>query len=565
MNMFIKLVRFLQRKSVRNPLFIFLILIIFFLSLSVRSLPLIHKGYVIIHDHTQLVLARNLDYGLGYRMETKDGMILSSSLVEGKAMNAPDPYFGTSLIYALLFKLFGFNGNMFLPMIVTLLTHALITVLFFILVKRLFNYYIALVFVFFEIFLPIIIRSSLMVELYEFASLFFVIGLLFYLFKKERPSGLRLLGAGLFFTLAVVSRNAFLFSYGAFVLYEFYKNRSFKRILLFISPLIVLLVAVVFYAIPNNYASTFIGGMIHESTPSFQSYGHFYPDPYTYNYDQTDFFATGGKIGNYAEPFHNYGQIYSLKSYLSIYYHLFISYISGFLDLIQLGGALIALLFVFGCIYLYRQNKDLFQLLVIWLSVWFFSFVVLTRTDNWTHYLELEFIIVLAIALGFYWMLKMLWDSSFFGKRVKFVLVITIFLFTMSHLVQANRWMLHEEYTGDMQQAIETVAKYVNTKNLTNKDVIAVGMTQRAPYALNYFTDLNYVYFDPSTLERLLSENRIKEAFTRYKVDKILGYTPELSEKVIKATGVENLASHIHIQEEKNVIIYPGQTVENSL
>lgn len=563
--MFSKLVQFSQRKNIKKLSFIFLILIIFFLSLSVRSLPLIHKGYVIIHDHTQLVLARNLAYGLGYRMETKDGIILSSSLVKNMAMNAPDPYFGTSLIYAWLFKVFGFNGNLFLPTIMTLFMHALITVLFFILVRRLFNTPIALVFAFFEIFLPIVIRSSLMVELYEFSSLFFVIGLLFYLYNKERPGWVGLLSAGLFFTLALMSRNAFLFSYGAFVVYEFYRNRSFKRILLFIAPVIVLMVLVVVYAIPNNYASTFIGGMVGKSIPSFQSYGHFFPDPYTYHYDQAGYFDAGGKIGAYAEPFHKYGQSYSLKEHFLIYYRLFISYVSGFLDLIQWGGPLVAMLLIFGCIYLYQQNKNLFWLLVIWLSVWFFSFVILTRTDNWTHYLEIEFIIVLAVALGFFWLLKLLWNTPTLKEKNKYILIILICALMLFHLVQANKWMLHEEYRGDMQQTIETVAKYINTKNLTDKDVIAVGITPRAPYALNYFTDLNYVYFDPSTLERLLSENRLKEAFTKYNVDKILGYAPELSERAVKATSVENLASHIHVQEEKNVIIYPEKTLEKSL
>jgi hypothetical protein len=542
---------------VKKLSFVVLIFIIFLLSFGVRALPLIHKGYVIENDHTQMVLARNLAFGLGYRMETKDGVILAPSLVRERAMNAPDPYFGTSLVYALLFKIFGFQGNLFLPMIVTLLAHALITVLLFLLAKRLFGYLIALIFVFFDIFLPITIHSALMVGFYEFASLFFAIGLLFYLFNKnEKPSLLALLGAGLFFTFAVMSRNAFLFSYGALVVYEFYKNRSFKRALVFLLPIIILVVVVVSYAIPNNYASGFIGGMIGKTTPSFQFYSHFFPDPYTYHYDQEGYFAAGGKLGPYAEPFHKYGQNFSLAKIFLIYIRLLASYIQGFLDLLLFGGPLIALLLIFGFVYLYQEKKNLFNLSVIWFLVWFFSFVVLTRTDNWTHYLELEFIAVLIIALGLFYLLRLLWRWDVLGRKTKYFLIFIIFVFILFHLVQANKWMLHENYRGDRQQTTETIAKYLKTKNLTDKDVIAVGISHAKPYALNYFTNLNFVYFDESTLKRLLAENRLSDAFGKYGVNKILGYTPELSKEIVEKTGVENLASHIYIPEEQHIMIY---------
>ncbi len=557
---------FISKPVIKKITPVVLVAIVFIIALCVRALPLIKKGYVVINDFNQMTIARNLALDLGYKTETKDGVVLASSLVKESAMNAPEAYAGISYIYATFFKIFGFRSdNYILPMAVTVICHALVTVLLFIIVKRFFNTKVALIFALFDVLLPIFIQSSLMVGLYEFGSLFFTLGLLFYFLNKTRPGWIRILLAGIFFTLAVISRNAFLFSYGAFAIYDLYINRSVKKLLLFISPLVVLSALVFIYALPNNYGSTFIGGMVHESTPSFQSYGHFFPDPYTYHYDQTGFFAAGGSLGGYAEPFHNYGQKYSLKNYLAIFSSLSVNYISGFLDLIKWGGPLFAILFIFGCIYLYQQNKNLLSLLIIWLGVWFFSFVILTRTSNWTHYLELEFIVVLTISLGFYWVLNLLWNSSMFGKKINFILISTICLFAVLHFGQANRWMLHEAYTGDMEQAIETVAKYINTKKLTNKDVIAVGATQRMPYALNYFTDLNYVYFDPSTLDRLLSENRLKEAFAKYEVNKILGYTPDLTARVVKETGVQNLASHLHINEEKNVIIYSEETLESSL
>src|SRR3989339_428688 len=177
-----------QKLIIKKSILIIFCVIFFFLSLGVKSLPLIKKQQVIVNDHIQLVLARNMAWGLGYKIEAKDGLILSSSLIAKQAMAAPNPYWGTSLIYSWLFKFFGFSGNLLLPIIVSLLTHAMITVLFFILIKRLFGYSVAAIFVFFEIFLPALIHSSLMVEFYEFASLFFTFGLIFYFFRKELPS-----------------------------------------------------------------------------------------------------------------------------------------------------------------------------------------------------------------------------------------------------------------------------------------------------------------------------------------------------------------------------------------
>lgn len=554
-----------QKPMIRKAVFAGLCVLILLLSFGVKSIPLLKKREVIVNDHTQMVLARNMALGLGYKMETKDGVVLSSSLVSDRAMPAPNPYWGTSLIYSWLFEIFGFSGNLVLPIIVSLLTHALVTVLFFILIKRLFNYPIAAIFTLFEIFLPIIIHSSLMVEFYEFASLFFTIGLLFYFFKKDRTGSLGLFFTGFFFTLAVITRNAFLFSYGAFVLYEFYRSRSFKRVLWFILPAIILAIAAIFYALPRNYGMGYIGGMIGKNSPSFQVYGHIFPDPFTFNYDQDGYFKSGGQLADYSEPFLSFGRSYSLKKLFSVYLTLTVRYVYGFFDLLAWGGPLIIFLSVVGFIYLYKEDRKLFKLFILWLGIWFFSYAILTRTDNWTHYIELEFLMVLSISLGLFLLLKFLYDNSYFIQRVKYVLISLIFIFLIMHLVQANRWMSHEGYTGDLEQTMESVGKYVNSKKLSDKDVIAVGISGRMPYALNYYTDLNYVYFDSSTLERLLSENRLKEAFTKYNVDKILGYAPELSEKVVKATEVENLAGHIHIQEEKNVIIYPDKTLENSL
>ncbi len=533
-----------------------LVLAVFIFSFAVRALPLLQKKYPMDNDAVQMVLARNIYFGLGYKMETKDGIILAPSLVAERAMPASNPYVGVSLAYALLFKIFGFAKNLFLPMMTTLLAHAAVTALLFLLVKKMFNWGMALVFALFDIFLPIIIKGSLAPELYEFAAPAFTVGLLFYLYTKSaKPAPWRLIFAGVFFTLAIFARNAMMFSYGAFVVYEFYKNRSWKRALLFILPGILIAGGALLYAIPRNYATGFAGGMIGKTTFPSQFYSHIFPDAYTYNYDQTNYFASGGdKSSVYNEPFMAYGRKYSLKEYLAIYAKPATGTILGFFPLIVWGGPLILLLFVFGVIFLYREKRELFELLIIWFIVWFAG-LFFARTVNWTHYLELEFIFVLTISVGFYWLMKLLLKSEM-SKKIKYVLFVTAVIFTLVHLIDANKWMLHENYRGDMQGVMIDVAAHLNGRQLTDKDVIATGFGTRSQYILNYLTGLNYIYFNPETLQRLIKENRLTDAFKIYNVNKIIGYTSELSDAVAKAAKVESLATDNHVWEETHIIDY---------
>jgi hypothetical protein len=60
---------------------------------------------------------------------------------------------------------------------------------------------------------------------------------------------------------------------------------------------------------------------------------------------------------------------------------------------------------------------------------------------------------------------------------------------------------------------------------------------------MNWYTDYSYVYFDPKTIEKLLTENKLQWALDQYGVTKIIGYDKELTEKIIKTTKAEAIVA----------------------
>ena len=104
------------------------------------------------------------------------------------------------------------------------------------------------------------------------------------------------------------------------------------------------------------------------------------------------------------------------------------------------------------------------------------------------------------------------------------------------HFIEANRWSFHEIYaTTKTEELINLANKINNNVNLIEKnDVIAVGIDQQAPLLLNYYTDKNYIYFDPQTVKKLLFQNKLVWAFEQFGVTKYTGFDKDLSMEISK-------------------------------
>jgi len=520
---------------------VLIIICLFLLSLFIHYLPVYKKGYS-FNPMGGLTIARNLALTGEYKIDSKINIILSSDRIKDEGItsnsgNKLNPY-----IYSQIFKIFGFNQN--LPLYVTLIIWALAGIILFLIVLKLFNLQLAIIFGLIDILIPVLTQGSLMAGFYEWPVLFFSLGLLFYFWpkfsKKEINNKNKLISliiASLFFALATLAKNSFIVSFVPFVVYEFWQNKSFKKIIIFILPFILLfggyLLSGYITGLPNAYLSS-------EDT-DFGRYGHLFPDPYTYHFEKDEYLNNiiGSSNTDHSWFLLKYGYHVSLQNKLILYWHAIKFYPIEFLKLVVYGGSLIILFLIIGLIYLYKERKSLFKLFVMW-GIFWYILLIFFKSRNWDHFLEIRFLIVLLISLGISWLINFILDSSL-NKKSKYLIIGIFSLFLLIHFGEANKWMLHDEYSGSKIEIIRNLSGKINKANLNKQyDVIAVN-THPTFQALNYYTDQSIIYFDSQTINKLLSKNKLNEAFEYFNVTKIIGFDIELSKKIENQTGVKTI------------------------
>jgi len=129
-------------------------------------------------------------------------------------------------------------------------------------------------------------------------------------------------------------------------------------------------------------------------------------------------------------------------------------------------------------------------------------------------------------------------------KYLKYLFVGGFILALSIHLIQSTKWMFHEEYENSgMEQTLSLIdiIKYAEDQLNKKTDIIAVGVTGRAPQILNWYTDYSFVYFAPDTVGKLLNENKLQWAFNQFGVTKVMGYDNELNDSIIETTDIDIL------------------------
>ena len=507
-------------------------------------MPVFHKGYSYNISAVNLVLARNLSSIGEYKIIDEKDVVLSSSLVAKEGILSDRGNKLTPILYSKIFDIFGFNQVV--PLYTSLFLYGITTVLLFLLVLKLFNFKLALIFIGIDILMPFVLAGSIWFGFYEFGMLFFIFAIFIYLWKKE-VGWLRLFLSGLFFGLAALARNAFLISFIPFFLYDFYSNvfrksnwkkiqswigPAAKRGFIFILPIILLWGGMML----SDYSK---GTINHYLTKGDVGYdGHLFRDPYTYHFDRDSYIkeiqdTTNGETIYFLNKY-NYD--ISWKQHLTIYFYSVKFYLNEFFRQPTLGGPLIIFFLILGAIYLFKTRRRLLNLIVFWMGILFFMLVFL-GTSNWDHFLEIRFPLVLLVSLGLYWILNWL-RKVVTSKKVYYWLVIGLFLVSFLHLIQADKWMFHEKYLYSRVEEKTSLVESIKKSNIDVgvSDIIA---TSRDPIFLNYYTDLNYIYFAPKTIEKLLQENKLQWAFDQFGVTKIAGYDNDLIKEMIKSADVD--------------------------
>jgi len=516
-----------------------LIVFIFLLSVAVRYWPVYHKGFTFSFESDNLILARNLAITGEYKIDNQKNVILSSEIIKGDGIISTFGNKLTPILYAGIFKIFGFNQNF--PLYISLILYGIITVLFFLIVLKLFNIWVASIFVFIDIFSPLVMQHAVSFGGYEWAILFLAIALLLYL-RKEKPGLVKLFFAGLFMALASLSRNSFLIIPITFLVYDFIRTKSFKRLIVFVLPLLVLwgvyLGPVIFSKNANNsYLSS-------EETTS--AYMHIFPDSYTWNFERDEYIESIKDSDtynyDYSQFLGKYGYSVSLKDKILMYWASIISYPKGFIAQTTFGGPIIVFLLILGGFYLYKNKKYLLGLFSLW-ALLTYLFLIVAKSNHWGHFIAFQFPIFLMASLGFYWILQFIKKQEF-KKYIQYLFIGGIVVTLFIHLIQSNKWMLHENYLyTNTEKTLELVKSIEGTQAVIDKktDIIAVGLENPASSVLNWYTDYSFVYFAPDTVKKLLKENKLQWAFEQFNVTKIIGYDDELSNAIVKSATVDNL------------------------
>ena len=523
--------RFVSKKAL-----VLISFLIFFVSALVYYWPIQHKGYSHAFETDTLILGRNLSRGLGYKMDSEKNVVLSSETVAERGIESRLGNKLTAVLYGKVFAVFGFDQE--LPFKVSVAVHALTGVLFFLLTLKLFNLSAALILALINLFLPLTAQFAIRPGGYEWAAFFVAVGLLFYLYK-EKTKWPGVLLAGLFLALASLARNSFLFLAAPFLIYDWWKNRSLKRLLVFGLPFVFLWLAPLAFGLvkEGRTDNAYLGA--EETTIAYM---HLFPDPYTWHFEREAFIESvrGTTNYDYNQYLTQYGYSISLKNRVLMYLSSVKSYPKAVLDLTILGGPISVLFLILGAFYLRRNRKELWRLSWLWLGS-IYLLLIASKTNHWGHLMVLQYPFLLLIALGLYGTAEFIFRQEF-STRNKKILTAGLMLAFSLHLAVADKWTFHDRYeNSNIEQALALARTVGKNQNEINKqsDVVASGVKYGACEIINYYNDVSCVYFDPATVEKLLEQKKLKWAFEQFGVTKIIGFEAELVEKIVEMTGVE--------------------------
>lgn len=518
----------------------FLALIIFAVSIAAYYYPMQKKGHVALGDFLNVSAARNFAVADTFNYESGDGVLLSTKRAksEAKIFAIPNPL--TSILYGQIFKYFpGKIDYNLVPSYASILLAGVFNVLIFLLIARLFDAKIGFISSMAMTLMPMRITGALYYGLYEFGMLFFAVALWSYLGSRDGPFKAGTFGlfiSGTFFALAALARSAFSISFVPFILFDFYKNRSYRRILSLGIPFLILfgstLTPYSWLNMPNGYTTGI------DAQP-FSQLSHVFNDPYSAYYNR-DSVLNGLENKNLTRLQTHFLKLWGYDvgwgDRLSAYKASATYYIVKTLDLTNFGGPLVVLLMAVGAYWLYRNKRDMLWLFSVWVVVWFLGLVSF-ETGNWDHYLELAFIAALLTGLGTYQLWQ--WMSAGTGAKGRAHLgvgaILTVLLF--GHFIYADKWKLYDVYRSSY---MGTVLDFSDTvSEIKNKGVIAAGIHPDFASGLYYLTDRDIVYFSTKTVKELLASGNLKDVFEVYGIQTAVGFSEDISTDIQRMTRVD--------------------------
>lgn len=516
----------------KKLIIIFTVIAIFLASL-LRVAPILVFHYPPMAIYENLILARNLASDGDYKIESGKNVFLASSKIKTEGVKSSLGNKLTPILYGWIYKIFGLNVK--IPIYTSILLFAISNVFLFFIVLKLFDYWPAVIFGSLYVFMPTVWLSSLNMGSCEFAFLFFSLALFLYFYgQTDKRDYLKLIFVGLFLSLAVLSRNAFFISALPILVYDFWKNKSYKRILLIGLPILIIVGCFVL----NDAARGNLNYYLSKDIGSFTTYGHLFRDPYTYYFDKDSYAEEMRQIKDpdITEFLLKYGYRVELGRRLQMYWSSAVLYPKKLLSGSYFGGYPLILLAVLGAVYLYQKKKDLFNYFVVcWLPFWYITLVVL-KTNNWDHFIEISFPVVLMMVLGIYYLIENLRQETTKKILIGGIILLSLFLIFINDIR-----LIGEAYKSNSLFKNPGLISKIQQADLSDNDIVAVDIHQGVPELLNYYFDKNFVYFDSETIEKLINNGKIMEALDFFGVTKIVGFNEEVSKKILEKTNTKSL------------------------
>lgn len=556
-----------------------LLIIIFFAASIVWYSPVLFKGYSTMNLWNTSLLARNLAGAGVFGVEDNLNIVLASSLIKERAQISTEGNKLTPIILAQIFRLAGqvkFEQLIFVSVTILALTLLIFTLT----VYYLFDFKTAALFAFVYILLPFNWWAGpYNFGIYEISLFFFSLFFLFFFLGEKNNFRYQLIFtvlSGFFLALTGLAREAMFLAAPVFFIYLLFKKEKKRFLCLFIPFFIIIL----FFWLPdlffggNSYLVIIkyifpLEGQVLSNEANFLSWdflSHFYPDPYTYHFAKEEYLRDYSlssladlsflerialnkgalEVGLEAPGF-----IERAKWGFSLLpRHLF-----RFSAIEDIGGPLIFSLFVLGFLALRKKRKDLFNLFVFWLIlvISVLSFVILAARS---HLIDFGLVIALFIALGLLFFVDILVQYFQMRNKVKAITGLFLIFLVLYNLILSSHVLWGRIYDEPHHLKILAYAKEIDSRDIADKEVIAVNLDQFKINKLNYLIDKSMVVFTPETAEKLIGENKLPEAFDKFEIRYVLGYSPELTEKILENTEAINIS-------DDSLLVFPPITSKN--
>ncbi|MBI3336772.1 hypothetical protein HYZ98_04390 [Candidatus Peregrinibacteria bacterium] len=264
--------------------------------------------------------------------------------------------------------------------------------------------------------------------------------------------------------------------------------------------------------------------------------GEFYPDQYTYDFDKDWYEETvlarrAQENRSFLDRIRGYNRLILFdigeQSFLFSVFNaiwLFVHQIPALFFVETVGGVMMWLFILPGAVYLFRSNRRVF---------WFFIGLILTSEFilrfvlhyQRIHLMEYGWVLALMGALG---VVQLGQHLERYWPRVPVMYLLMAIL--SLHLLQMNRLELARLYNRSTVPDRIAVAGVI--KELPEESLIAVPTNYKNVAGM---TGRDMTIFREETIERLLSNGKLSDAFHHYGVTHVLRYPEELTRQILRA------------------------------